>query len=328
MGLFNKNSEISDTAKELKDYRKKRENEGAYNITPEKFYDSTMKNSDDNGKNVCKSTDYNNNISLNMQNYQHDSQQQVHTTYYQQGDIREKYNSSHIIYGNQNINQNQKPSQKGGKFILIWFLVSFIGMFVTFPTYPAVGMLIFGLLFAVIGFYVCFFNGKKREYAGLIFSFIGIATIAGVLIFWFGSVNFVESITKIVPYLFMLIFFFVGLGIIITPYINKKIKIKRCTDKSIAKVVNLQRKRNSKGKYLYCPVYEYLYKGQILVTNDNSYRNFCLPKLGDEFEILINPQNPTDTYVNSNKSKVGNIIFGGIFMAVPIFIMLILLLCV
>lgn len=327
MGLFNKNSEISDTEKELKDYRKKRENEGAYNITPEKFYGSTMQNSDDNGENVGKSTDYNNNIPPNMQNYQHDSQQ-VHTTYYQQSNIREKYNSSHIIYGHQNINQNQKSSKKGGKFILIWFLVSFIGMFVTFPTYPAVGMLIFGLIFAVIGFYVCFFNGKKREYAGLIFSFIGIAIIAGVLIFWFGSANFVESITKIVPYLFMPIFFFIGLGIMITPYITKKIKIKRCTDKSIAKVVNLQRKRSSKGKYVYCPVYEYLYKGQILVTNDNSYRNFCLPKLGDEFEILINPQDPTDTYVNSNKSKVGNIIFGGIFMAVPIFIMLISLLCV
>jgi|GEM_PF-3631847 len=357
MGLFSKRTEISDTAKELEEYRKKRERDGAYNIDVDKFYGGNPKNRTATNDEVISSTQNNNPSKMsyyqqgNNQQQVHTSyyqqgdnqqqvhtsyyqqgnnQQQVHTSYYQQGDNQQQVHTSYYQQGNSpqqagspyykhGNNQQQKKSQNMGTFIAIWILASFVGMFIAFQIAPAVGIIIFGLFFTVIGIFACFFSGPKRQYIALVFVLVGVIIIAVSLMVLLNVKFVLNALMQAVPYLFLSVFFFIGLGLILVPYINKRRKIKRCTDKSIARVIDLKRRRGSKGGSLYCPVYEYLYNGEMMRTNYSVYRNYAVPKLGEEFEILINPQDPTDTYIYSGDQMVGNIILGIIFIFIPVF---------
>lgn len=129
-------------------------------------------------------------------------------------------------------------------------------------------------------------------------------------------------VAQILPFLFLGIFTLVGLITAFGPIITGIIKKRRCTYQTKAIVVDMHTRRNSKGRRSYAPVYEYSYGGIQYVARSSTHRNYLLPDIGDEVDILINESNPEDFYVEEKKANIFSLIFGLIFAIVPMYMLI------
>ena len=152
-----------------------------------------------------------------------------------------------------------------------------------------------------------------------------------IIFFLIAVLNVVSSTTnnyavslimaRIAPYLFLSVFVFVGLSVAFGPIITGVIKKRRCKVQLKAIVVDMHCYRSSKGKRSYAPVYQYLYCGKEYIARASSHRNYALPAIGDEVDILINEMNPEDFYVDEKKANIFTLIFGLIFAILPLFML-------
>lgn len=135
---------------------------------------------------------------------------------------------------------------------------------------------------------------------------------------------------KIFFTVFGLIFFIIGICVLIQP----KLKAKRCTESVTAEVIENIKVRshynndNNHGTHsvTYRPVFEFEHNGQHYNIKSNTSSNPPVFEVGEKVELKINPNDPTDFYAPSDHTftLVGLIFFGigliftiiGIFMII------------
>ena len=200
---------------------------------------------------------------------------------------------------------------------VIWFIAS-------------IGIMIFcgktgrgGLVPAVLGQYFLVFGiagiisgikNKKVNPITFVFPVVGLICIIATLILYFGAENTISFLDKNMPYILMSLFLVVGIVLVIvavSKYFGRK---KRCSYIVTAKCVELRETVND-GHMLACPVYEIYYDGQTIKLCDDVYSNNLDVRVGDEKEIMINPDKPTE-YFAPEEMAASSIIIGGIGIAI------------
>lgn len=163
-----------------------------------------------------------------------------------------------------------------------------------------------------------------RKHKAITFMFLIMFLLIAVSIIVSNTTNnyaVILIMARIIPYLFISIFVFVGLSVAFGPIITGAIKKRRCKVQLKAIVIDMHCYRSSKGKRIYAPVYQYLYCGKEYIARASSHRNYALPAIGDEVDILINEMNPEDFYVDEKKADIFTLIFGLIFAILPLFML-------
>lgn len=200
---------------------------------------------------------------------------------------------------------------------VIWFIASIAVMIFFGKTGRA------GLVPAVLGQYFLVFGiagiisgikNKKVNPITFVFPVVGLICIIATIIKYFGSEAVMSFVEKNMPYILMSLFLIVGIILVIvavSKYFGRK---KRCSYMVTAKCVELRETAND-GHMLACPVYEIYYEGRIIKLCDDVYSNNLDVKVGDEKEIMINPDKPTE-YFAPEEMAASSIIIGGIGIAI------------
>lgn len=122
---------------------------------------------------------------------------------------------------------------------------------------------------------------------------------------------------KIFFTVFGLIFFIIGICVLIQP----KLKAKRCTESVTAEVIENIKVRshynndNNHGTHsvTYRPVFEFEHNGQHYNIKSNTSSNPPVFEVGEKVELKINPNDPTDFYAPSDSTfTLVGLIFVGI----------------
>ncbi len=173
-----------------------------------------------------------------------------------------------------------------------------------------------GQYFLVFGLIIVIGTIKNKEFnpITLIFPSAGALCIIVTLINYFGSENIMTFIDENMPYILMALFLVVGIVLVavaLSRYFGRK---KRCSYSVTAKCTEL-RERADNGHMMACPVYEIWYNGEVIKLCDDVYSNNIDVKVGDEKEIMINPDKPTE-YFSAAEMTASAIIIGGIGFAI------------
>lgn len=200
---------------------------------------------------------------------------------------------------------------------VIWFIASIVLMIFFGKTGKG------GLVPAVLGQYFLVFGvagiisgikNKKVNPIIFVFPVVGLICIIATIIKYFGSEAVMSFVEKNMPYILMSLFLIVGIVLVIvavSKYFGRK---KRCSYMVTAKCVELRETAND-GHMLACPVYEIYYDGRIIKLCDDVYSNNLDVRVGDEKEIFINPDKPTE-YFAPEEMAASSIIIGGIGIAI------------
>lgn len=200
---------------------------------------------------------------------------------------------------------------------VIWFIASIAVMIFFGKTGRG------GLVPAVLGQYLLVFgvagiiSGIKNKKANpiiFVFPVVGLICIIATIINYFGSEAVISFIDKNMPSILMTLFLIVGILLVIvavSKYFGRK---KRCSYAVTAKCVEL-RERAGEGQMLACPVYEICYNGETIRLCDDVYSNNLDVRVGDEKEIMINPDKPTE-YFSAEEMMASSMIIGGIGLAI------------
>lgn len=151
---------------------------------------------------------------------------------------------------------------------------------------------------------------------------LGIMIYCGIMAFGFenGVINFRKLLSALFPAIFVII----GLALIFDTILKNKSKKEKCTARVVAVVTELLKKCNDNST-IYCPVYNFYYCGEHIDVCTNEYRNFDVPQVGQEVEILVNPDNPQEIFIPSKKAFAFIIVVGAAFVFMGIISMVALL---
>ena len=211
-----------------------------------------------------------------------------------------------------------------GILFILWFIASIGGlMYCTNKGLDALSIGIFGQYFLVFGIIALVSETKKKNFNPivLLFPLVGICAIAGAVIYQFGSEEQINALMELMPYGILLIFFIIGVGLLIHAYRISIVKIRRCTYPIDAVCIDVKtRFRHKEGKS-YCPVYMIEHQGKVIELCNEIYSNTNKIKAGDTQTIMINPDDPRDFYeVRQTRILAASfLIMGLIFMGAPIF---------
>lgn len=203
---------------------------------------------------------------------------------------------------------------------LLWFFCSIAGIVISLMAEinPGVAMILFGQVFAGGG--ILGFIQKKCKLENLmilIFPLIGLGLIIGGLISLFGDKNLIEIAQIASPYIIFIVTILIGIGMLTYPsFVEKKI-LQRCTVPVKAKVVDLIKQHTRKGGRIYTPVYEYCYNRRTFRQRDKTATNANVPKIGDEMEGYVNPDDPSELYVIWKGRNAINRTIGWILIIFP-----------
>ncbi|MBQ8728077.1 MAG: hypothetical protein IJY83_06290 [Oscillospiraceae bacterium] len=200
---------------------------------------------------------------------------------------------------------------------VIWFIAS-IAVMIFFGKTGRAGLVpaVLGQYFLVFGIAAGVNEAKNKKFnpIALVFAIVGIAGIVATLILYFGAETMISFLDKNMPYILMTIFLIVGIILVIvavSKYFGRK---KRCSYMVTAKCIELREMAND-GHMLACPVYEIYYDGRTIKLCDDVYSNNLDVRVGDEKEIMINPDKPTE-YFAPEEMAASSIIIGGIGIAI------------
>ncbi len=200
---------------------------------------------------------------------------------------------------------------------VIWFTGS-IALMIFFAKTERAGLVpaVLGQYFLVFGLIIVIGTIKNKEFnpITLIFPSAGALCIIVTLINYFGSENIMTFIDENMPCILMALFLVVGIVLVavaLSRYFGRK---KRCSYSVTAKCIEL-RERADNGQMMACPVYEIWYNGEVIKLCDDVYSNNIDVKVGDEKEIMINPDKPKEYFV-ADEMTASAIIIGGIGFAI------------
>lgn len=112
-------------------------------------------------------------------------------------------------------------------------------------------------------------------------------------------------------------FFIAGILMLVMPFVKRHFLLKVCTLPIMATCIDLDLRLSSNRRsrsHVYAPKWKYTVNGKEYEHQENSYTNMNVPKIGSEYEILVNPYDPDQIYRNDPSSMKFMVIFGIIFM--------------
>lgn len=194
---------------------------------------------------------------------------------------------------------------------LIWFVASIIGMVYVAKTGRTPLLLaLFGqyfLVFGIVGLVSAISDGgfKPKHAPILLFPLVGAGAIIGGFIMQYGSEELKEKSLAAVPFIFIILFAVIGVGLIIAGlYTSLYLKLV-CRECVNAECIEVLETRNSHGGTAWCPVYSYYYNGQYYKVSNDVYTNTMYPSVGQQYELYINANNPMQFYEPQNYRGTG-----------------------
>lgn len=116
--------------------------------------------------------------------------------------------------------------------------------------------------------------------------------------------------------------FLMGAYVMVLPIIRRSVMLKRCTERIMAVCIYLDKRlnRSSKGGryYTYAPQWEYTFNGRVYKHQEQGHSNIGVPKIGDEHEIFVNPDDPEEIYRKDIKGSLFQFFIGAIFAFVGV----------
>ncbi|MBO4867540.1 MAG: DUF3592 domain-containing protein [Ruminococcus sp.] len=129
------------------------------------------------------------------------------------------------------------------------------------------------------------------------------------------------------PIGFGMIFFISGSMIFWTSLFSEISKKKICTQPVMAVChdLHVSHSRDSDGSSstTYSPVWRYYFDGNYYEHHESSSSNVDVPRVGEQREIMVDPNDPLTIYRKSIPKLIFMLIFSLVFMAVPIFMAMI-----
>lgn len=152
-------------------------------------------------------------------------------------------------------------------------------------------------------------TGKKRADSKINKAILIIFPILMVLLFIFGrSKNHVGM---------GICFLLLGIFVSVLPVIKRSVMLKRCTENIPAVCVHLNSRTNRRVT-TYAPKWEYSFNGQVYEHQELLYSNIGVPKIGDEYEIFVNPDDPYEVYRKNFRGDLFQFIFGVVFIVIGV----------
>ncbi len=221
-----------------------------------------------------------------------------------------------------------------GGIFLLWFIASMIGMYVCSQVDGGAGLMlvILGQFFLVFGIIGIAGNIKKKPFPIIIilFPLAGSALIVWGLSLYMGSEHLLEMLGNAVPYLAVWLFPVIGVILVADTVVRQNYLKRVCTYKIQAKCISVEREwskgtRNSRGDWVYMPVYSIMHSGREMNVSNGVYTNLNNLKVGEYYYIKINPLNPQEFIdENSRKGNKLSLVLGIIFilLAIPAIILM------
>ena len=212
-----------------------------------------------------------------------------------------------------------------GIAFLIFFLSMMGAITVTASTgHTALCAVCFGLLFFVAGIFAfCSPKPSLKNAPALIFSVIGAGIIVLPLLVKYTDIE--ENIPdEIIPYIVVSAFLIIGLCFLIFPTVSFVHKKNTYTPvMAVCRELDMRWSRSKNGgrRRVYAPTWEYYFDGQYYTVKSNSYSNIDVPKEGEEYELLINPDEPEKFFRPSMKTLIFFWFFGGMWTFIPLMIL-------
>ena len=206
---------------------------------------------------------------------------------------------------------------------LVWFVAS-IGAMIYFSktNRGALVVTVFGQYFLVFGLIAVISGIKNKNFQAvtLLFPLVGIGAMAGGCIFQFGAEAVKKQAEAAIPYLFLGLFFVIGVSLVLGTYLKSKRKHEVCNYCIAATCVEVKSHYDD-GTRTYCPVYEVYYRGEMIRICNNLYTNIHRVEVGEAREIYLNPNDPNEFYEPKEEkaTKKFMYILGSIFAIVSIF---------
>ncbi len=221
---------------------------------------------------------------------------------------------------------HKKKMTPGALIFLIVFLGGIVGAMILCKFDELYAVMCGGLCFLSSAVYALTQQkGKGAMFPIILVGLVGLGMI-GVPLLWKYQVSHPEMKPILTEQLglvaFALVFFGVGVGILIAAFRSHQHRTKCCTVSVQATCIELIRKRSSKGGVLYNPVWEYYFGGQTYTQNDPVSSNVGVPQVGEQVEIMVNPENPTDYYRRGNGEMALLLVIGSIFAVVGLIILI------
>ncbi|SFB76858.1 DUF3592 domain-containing protein [Ruminococcus albus] len=130
------------------------------------------------------------------------------------------------------------------------------------------------------------------------------------------------------PISFGMIFFIAGSMIFWTSLFGEISKKKICTQPVMAVChdLHVSHSRDSDGhsSTTYSPVWRYYFNGNYYEHHESGSSNIDVPRMGEQREIMIDPNDPLTIYRKSTSKMLFLLVFGLVFMAVPLFMAMII----
>ena len=229
--------------------------------------------------------------------------------------------------------ENKKKTGIGAILLSVIFLIWFFGsiaamIYLSQNDKGALVVTVFGQVFLVFGL-IAVISGimnKQFQPITLIFPLVGIGCMAGGCIFQFGSETVIKYAEDALPYLFLCIFLIVGVSLVIGTYLHSKRLHEVCNYCITATCVKVK-SHYSKGKRMYCPVYEVYFRGDMIQICNNVYTNMNHITVGESREIYLNPNKPTEFYEPKEEKSMKIVLYflGILFTIVSIFALIMVL---
>ncbi|MBE5861534.1 MAG: DUF3592 domain-containing protein [Lachnospiraceae bacterium] len=224
-------------------------------------------------------------------------------------------------------NENRGKVGVGGAILsivfLLWFFAS-IGAMIYCSKHDmgALVVTLFGQYFLVFGTIAVFSGLKSKDFQPitLLFPLVGIGCMIGGCIFQFGSEEVMKYAEAALPYLFLGLFFVIGVSLVVGSYFSSKRRHEVCNYRIMGTCVKIKTSYH-KGTRTYCPVYEAYFRDETILLSNNTYSNMNHIEEGETRELYLNPDNPKEFYEPKEERSLTIFLYvlGSIFAAVSAF---------
>lgn len=233
--------------------------------------------------------------------------------------------------GNNHYQEPQRLDGVPGVLVLISFVVMFLGLAIFAKSEPLIAVICVGQLFFTIGAAVLY--SQKLSWDNLPITVFPLAGLGMIVIPAKALYNKKHDLgpvmsTKTVGLLVGLLFFLIGLCVIVFPLIHRNVMLKKCTLKIDATCTGLasrySRNKNGRAHRVFAPNWEYKVNGLTYEHQESTYTNVGYPEIGSVHEILVNPDDPVEIYRKTG-TQAFLVVFGLIFAAMGGFLVFIMM---
>ncbi|MCR5599810.1 MAG: hypothetical protein K6G33_03570 [Ruminococcus sp.] len=186
-------------------------------------------------------------------------------------------------------------------------------------------------VFGILGLISSAVKKHKLDIACLVMTVISISAILAIFAYRNGSDDIKKVLIKIGLCLFFMIFIVIGIVVIIADFRGSKGNAERCTIFVTATCVDVStsttRVNGRITKIYYNPTYEYTYEGETYKSYINNINEIREKNMN--YDIMIDPDDPKVIYEPARvNSHFFAIIFGLMFVAMPLAMMITMLIII